>query len=64
MPSSIVRASLGAMSTAREVDVLVAFLEDEFVKGDVGAGAGGAERWSADSGKAFVEADMREALRS
>lgn len=59
MPSSIVRASLGAMSTAREVDVLVAFLEDEFVKGDAG---GGAERWSADSGKGFGEADMREAL--
>lgn len=49
------------MSTAREVDVLVAFLEDEFVKGD-GAG-GGAERWSADSGKEFAEADMGEALR-
>ncbi|KAK0746062.1 pyridoxal phosphate-dependent transferase [Schizothecium vesticola] len=59
LPTGIVRASLGAMSTAREVDVLVAFLEDEFIKGD----AGGAERWSADSGKAFVEADMREALR-
>lgn len=62
MPSSIVRASLGAMSTSREVDTLLTFLEDEFVKGD--AAAGGAERWSADSGKGFVEAAMGEAMRS
>lgn len=61
MPSSIVRASLGAMSTAREVDTLLTFLEEEFVKGDAG---GGAERWSADSGKGFVEAAMGEAMRS
>ena len=49
-PGSIVRASLGAMSTAREVDIFVEFLYDTFAKPDCGA-----ERTSDDSGKAFVE---------